>query len=150
MAVAGRTLGSSELGGCPQCGAPLAGTQGVPRIDKPFDPCSSCGTFVGRLGANEWELLRLGEKTGHIARHAFRAVSFGLVPATLHLLVTVVGGQDWLPTETLVWLVAGWVGFGAIEGARLGSRIQRSRRRMADPMYRARLVKYELGTATRR
>ena len=150
MAVEGRTLGTGELGGCPQCGAPLAATQGVPRIEKPFDQCASCGAFVACLGANEWELLRLGEKTGHIARHAFRAVAFGLVPAVVQLLVTVVGGEGWQATETLVWLAAGLVGAGAIEGARLGSRIQRSRRRMSDPMYLARLVKYELGTATRR
>jgi hypothetical protein len=105
---------------------------------------------VGRAGAHEWEFLSLGEKAGHVARHAFRALSFGLVPATARLLVIVLGGDDWQTTEPLVWLVAGWIGFGAIEGARLGSRIQRSQRRMADPMYRARLVKYEIGAATRR
>lgn len=149
MAVAGRTLGTGELGGCRQCGAPLAGAQGVPRIEKPFDQCASCAAFVACLGANEWELLRLGEKTGHVARHGFRAVAFGLVPAVVHLLVTVVGGEGWLRR---LWCGSrpGGPAPAAVEGARLGSRIQRSRRRTSDPMYMARLVKYELGTATRR
>ena len=150
MAASGRMLRTSETVVCPQCGAARALEQRIPRIDKPFEECASCGAYVGRPGANEWEFLSLGERAGHVARHAFRAVSFGLVPATVHLLVTAMGGDGWRAPETLAWLVRGLVGFGLVEGGRLSTRIQRSRRRMADPMYRARLVKFEIGAATRR
>ena len=148
--MADHDIGTSELGGCPRCRVPLPEPRGISRIDKPFDPCPGCGAFVARRGANEWDLLRLGERSGHIARHTLRTLMLGLAPALVHLVTTLVQGSPWHAVESLLWLAGGWVVAGCYEGSRLTSRIQRSRRRMADPMYRARLVKYEIEAAARR
>ena len=57
------------------------------------------------------------------------------------------GGDTLGGAEALLWLAGGLAAAGAWEGSRLSSAIARSRRRMADPMYRARLVEYELSTS---
>jgi hypothetical protein len=142
--------GTSELGGCPRCREPLAEPRGISRIDKPFEPCTSCGAFVARPGANEWDLLPLGLKTRHVAQSALLALSLGIVPALVHLAATLTQGAAWEAKQALLWLAGGCVVAGCYAGSRLGSRIQRSRRRMGDPMYRARLVKYEIEAASRR
>ena len=64
--MADRTLGTPAHA-CPRCGTALARPPKAPSIGKPFEYCA-CGAFVGRAGANEWDLLRPPAKLALLGR----------------------------------------------------------------------------------
>lgn len=144
--MADRTLDERTALACPRCGASVRRPPSAPSIGKPFHTCE-CGALVGRAGANEWDLLRPRAKLAFLGRRFGFAAAAGLVPIVVRLVAAQVGGTPASALEALVWLAAGEVAALAWEGSRLSSAIGRSRRRMSDPMYRARLVEYELSTS---
>ena len=103
-----------------------------------------------RQGANEWDLLKSRQKLGHLTRHAFVALTMGLVPPLVYFAAGLGSGRGWQLRYVLLLLAAGWVLAGAWQGSRLAAMIRRSRRRMGDPMYLAKLVEYEMATISRR
>lgn len=116
----------------------------APTIGKPFEQCGSCDGYVPRAPANEWDLSRAGTKLQHVTRRATWALAAGLVPLTVYSIATPLGGRRLESQTALLFLAGGWLLAGLWQAARLSSAIASSRRRMSDPMYRARLVEFEL------
>lgn len=137
-------------GACPRCGTPLPMATGLASIDRPIEPCTSCGNLVMRPGTNEWHLLKPGQRLGHVARHTLGALAAGPALALVHRLVALGQGRTWEFRDALLWLAIGWVLAGAWAGSRLAARVRRSRRRMGDPMYMAKLVEQELAAISKR
>jgi hypothetical protein len=148
--MASSTLGTDELSGCPHCGSPLHVASGRPSIHEPLGQCANCGGLVIRQGTNEWDLMKGGQRVAHLVRHAFLALTMGLALPLLYLAVEVGSGRSWQLRYALLSLGAGWILAGAWQGSRLAAKIQRSRRRMGDPMYLAKLVEYEMAATSRR
>ena len=148
--MANMILGIGGLQECPHCGAPLAVATAHPSIDKSLEQCAKCGGVVMRRRANEWELLSNSQKLGRIARHAFLALAMGLAPPLGYLAAGLGSGRGWQVRYALLLLAAGCVLAGAWQGSRLAAMIRRSRRRMEDPMYLAKLVEYEMAAISRR
>ena len=142
--MSGRTLGTGGPSGCPTCGTPLPLASSRPSIERPLQQCAGCGGFVIRPGATEWDFLKLGEKVGHVARHTFAALTGGLALPLAHAAIEFGAGRAWQPRDLLLWLAAGWALAGTWAGSRLVAKIRRSRRRMRDPMYLAKLVEHEI------
>ena len=145
--MARNTLGGARS--CPHCAAPLAARGIGPAIDRPFDRCAGCGAYVARSEANEWDLLRMRAKVGHVARHVRRALILGTPPVLVYAIFALVASGGWKPIELVLWLAAGWFLAGSWEGSRLATSIQRSRRRMGDPMYLAQLIEFQLAAVKR-
>lgn len=100
-----------------------------------------------RAPANEWDLSRPGTKLQHVTRHAAWAFAVGLVPLAVYSVATPLGGRELESRTALLLLGGGWILAGLWQAARLSSAIAHSRRRMSDPMYRARLVEFEIEAA---
>jgi hypothetical protein len=121
----------------------------APTIGKPFEQCGRCDGYAARAPANEWDLSRAGIKLRHITRHATWAFAVGLTPFVVYSIATPLGGRELESRTALLLLAGGWLLAVIWQVARLSSAIGHSRRRMSDPMYRARLVEFELaGTKT--
>ena len=148
--MSGRTLEAVAVRGCPKCGTPLRVGSVRPSIDEPLEQCAACGSVVVRQGVNEWDLLKPGQKAGHLARHAVGALIVGMALALVPLTAVLGTGRSWGPGDALLWLAGGWILAGIWESSRLAARIRRSRRRMGDPMYLAKLVEYEIAATSRR
>jgi len=133
---------------CPHCAAPLPSPPpSAPSIGKPFEQCGKCDGYVTRAPANEWDLSRAGTKLHHVTRHATRAFGAGLVPLAVYSVATPLDGRELESRTALLLLAGGWILAGIWQAARLSSAVAHSRRRMSDPMYRARLVEFELEAA---
>ena len=141
---------TDDPNGCPRCGSPLGASSGRSSIDGPLQPCPRCGGIVLRDGSNEWDLLGSGKKTAIVARRAFAALTIGLIGPLAYLGAAVSSGRDWQPRYALLSLAIGWVLAGSWQASSLLARIRRSRRRMGDPMYLAKLVESEMAAITRR
>ena len=129
---------------CPDCDT-LAGVSspGAPRVGKPFLTCPSCGTHVPRPRFDEWTLMSRSVRLGILARTAVRGLVLGLAPAVVLGLVGIAAGRTASSRATLAALgIAGAVVGLAVAMALLGNELGRSRRRMSDPLYRARLVEF--------
>jgi hypothetical protein len=142
--VAGRALATAAGGTCSGCGTPVRATRGRPAIDKPFVECRGCGAFVRRAGVNEWDLLPHAERLRHVGRAARVALLSGLGLGLAQLVFVLGQGRGWRLGEAAIACAVGTLVAGAWLGVRLAGAIRRSRRRLGDPMYRARLVEFEL------
>jgi hypothetical protein len=148
--MAGSTFAEGARDTCPDCGEPIRVAAGRRAIDKPFFECLGCGAFVPRPGANEWDLLPRGERARHVTRATAIALATGVAFGLAYVAFALGQGRGWQPAEALVFVGAGVAVGGFAVGSRLVAAIQRSRRRLGDPMYRARLIEFEMGTAATR
>ena len=132
---------------CPKCEAELADALKTrPAIGKPFDVCSTCGGDIVRIRFNEWDLMGSFVKARIVSGVVYRSLLLGIAPAALYSVNAVVRGAG-TDLQTLLALLIGglllscgwWV-------SRFSKEVRRSRRRMGDPMYRARLMKFEMAT----
>jgi hypothetical protein len=129
---------TSELR-CPECGVVLGRLPRRPAIGRVFEECPRCRTLVRRPTVQEWDLLQSREKLWWMIDRVVPPLVLGLVPA----------GACWATKREgdgralLLLAVAGLVVGSVAALARVRGAVRRSRRRMADPMYRARLI--ELG-----
>jgi len=130
---------------CPTCQAPLPGRP--PAVGPPFETCGACGSTVARPGSNEWDLLAPGARLSLVGGRLVRAALVGIAPALVLGALGLVSGSAALDRGDLGLLGGGGVLLAAVLVAvRTQGEIQRSRRRMVDPMYRAELVKHEIAT----
>jgi len=131
---------------CPTCqarGREERPPRGAPtRIGPPFEECPRCRALIPRPGALEWDLLG--------PRGRLRWTLARLLPWSLALGLPVLGygllGYRGEPGQarTLAGLGAcALVLFLALPVPALRRIVRRSRLRMSDPMYRARLVAFE-------
>jgi len=143
------TPGSTAERACTLCGDGHAGARrrSEPSIGRPFEPCWRCGGQIERAGANEWDLHGRGARWAIVARRARFALTAGLVPFAVYAALTLTSARPWRERHALLFLAAGWLVAGAWEAARLLAEIGASRRRMSDPMYRARLVQHGIAAS---
>lgn len=144
------TLAENARDTCPDCGEPIRVAPGRHAIDKPFFECLGCGAFVPRPGANEWDLLPRAERLRHVTRATGLALATGVVFGCAYLAFALGQGRGWQLAEAVVFVAAGAAVGGFAAGSRLLTAIQRSRRRLGDPMYRARLIEFEMETLATR
>lgn len=127
---------------CPSCSQVLGRFRARLAVGRPFEECPKCRTLVGRPSSKEWDLLGPGEKLYWLVDRSMPFLVFGLVPGLVYWALAFREGQGDL--RVLVALLSAGpllVALFPLPGAT--SEIRRSRRRMADPMYRARLVEFE-------
>jgi hypothetical protein len=110
-------------------------------VGSPFRECPRCRAPVSRPSTNEWTLLGPGEKAYWLADRFAKYLALGLLPALAYWAFAVRAGKG-QPRILLVLLAGGPIfglGFGLSSALH---DIRRSRARMADPMYRARLMEF--------
>lgn len=131
---------------CPKCRA-VVGRSRVTRtpIGKPFVVCSTCDTFVPCEPFNEWDFLDRGAKGRLLMIVGLQILVFGAIPALLYGVADVARRGDYDVRLLLIALAAGLVGVALVRGAAFSAQVARSRRRVADPMYRAKLVEFGRG-----
>lgn len=131
---------------CLACGHLAARSRARLAIGAPFERCSACGGFVVRPLHDEWGLMSPRARLAFLAPGAARALALGLAPALVWgLFVLARGGER----DPLALLLLAALGAGVALGVWLGrvaSAVRRSRRRLADPMLRARLVEFGLAS----
>jgi hypothetical protein len=111
-------------------------------VASPFRDCPRCGAPVRRPAASEWTLLGPGERAYWFVDRIAPFVVLGLLPALLYwALVVRSGGGD--PRLLAALLVLGPLVCAALPVAGARTAVRRSRARMSDPMYRARLLAFE-------
>jgi len=108
-------------------------------IGSPFQECPRCGAFVERNRCREWDLFDVAAKTGYFLGSLGAWLALGLLPGLIYLLVR---GRDFDPRWLALALVAGPLFAAAIPALGLAQRVRRSRARMSDPMYRAKLLEF--------
>ncbi len=127
---------------CPRCSQVLGRSRRA-RIDvgRPFEECPRCRVFVERPRCTEWDLLGAGEKAAFLADRLAPFLVLGLVPA---LAGYALGLRSGAPDLRLVLglFLGGLFVLGFFPVANVLHTVRRSRSRMSDPMYRARLVEY--------
>ena len=130
---------------CPGCEQVLGRTRHTrATVGRPFDECPRCHVFVSRAPYNEWALMSSADKAGILGLQGCVALSLGLAPAAIAGVVGLLARRE-LDTLTLL-IVAGIGLLVALTSwmARLTSTLRRSRRRMTDPMFQARLVQFAI------
>jgi len=135
---------------CKSCDAVAGTTRGrTPRVGEPFTTCRLCGGFVDRSPNDEWAMMGVGARLVILLGGAAFAGSAGLVPALAWASYRLVRGAAIDPLPLAVTAGAGLLVGVGLFGMRLSTVIRRSRRRMGDPMYRAKLVEFGIGSAAR-
>ena len=145
MSLAEQALGTH----CPHCGAEQPGARGArPPIGPPFSVCTGCSEFISRPLFNEWALLSLSTQLGQLALAGVRIFVFGTVPAVLYAGFMLSAGEAVDPGAATLVVALGVTAAGAWVGFRSVDEITRSRRRMTDPMYLARLAEFAKASTT--
>ncbi len=130
---------------CQACGTLVAESRRTrPAIGPPFKSCPGCGGIVPRPPYQEWVFLGAVERLTCVGLPAGIAIALGLLPALVYGAVGLALPRGRDPVWLLLVAVAGLVVALAIWSTRLTRDVRRSRRRMADPMYRAKLVEFEI------
>ncbi|MFT5051215.1 MAG: hypothetical protein ACI8QZ_002625 [Chlamydiales bacterium] len=130
---------------CDQCAArvvPDAQRRVTP--GKPFEECPGCDARVARGFYSEWDTMSAGVKARNVGHCLFWAVLIGLLTGSTYTLWTMVLGDGADRMQVAIAFALGFLVSGSWRAYWLAEAIQRSRRRMSDPMYTARLVKFEL------
>jgi len=130
---------------CQQCvarPAPVIGRRVTP--GKPFDECPSCGARVATGPFSEWDTMPASLKFNNIVNGLRWALLIGLLSGSVYTLWAMIIGDGASRLSVAIAFSLGFVVSGSWRGVWLVEAIQRSRRRMSDPMYTARLVKFEL------
>ncbi len=132
---------------CAGCGT-LAGTARHRRasVGIPFCVCGSCGAYIAREPYDEWALMGVGKRLELLGSGIGFSGALGLVPALGYACVRMLGRE---PVELEVLAVVAGSGFVLAVGAwctRFAGLVRRSRRRMSDPMYQAKLVEFGMAS----
>jgi hypothetical protein len=127
---------------CPSCETVLGRTARVHvSVGRPFEECPRCRALAARPATNEWDLLGPGEKAYWLADRVAPFFVLGLVPALGYWMFAFREGSGELPMLVAL-LCAGPILAGMLPLSTALQSIRRSRGRMADPMYRARLIEF--------
>ena len=127
---------------CPSCSGLVARVRRARlTIGRPFEECPKCRTLVNRPATHEWDLLGAGRKAYWVADRLARYLAYGLVPALAYWAVFFRDGAG--DKRILLGLLGAGVVLVVLFplSASLNA-IRRSRSRMSDPMYRARLIEF--------
>jgi hypothetical protein len=127
---------------CPHCAEVLGLCRRLRvTVGRPFEECPKCRAFVGRPSTNEWDLLGPGGKILWFAELLAPFLALGLVPALAYWALAFRDGSG--DQRILVALLcASPAVILMLPLAHALRAIRRSRARMADPMYRARLIEF--------
>ena len=132
---------------CPLCrpdAARSASNVRARRIGRPFGSCGTCGRLAPSPGLFEWDGGAPGDKLAVTLRFAGLGLIVGGMLGAAALLAAQLSGRE----VAGLWFAAVLVGFPLIGTAfglgALGKRVAASRQRMGDPMYRAKLMEFEL------
>lgn len=127
---------------CPDCAEVLALCSRLrSTVGRPFEECPKCRAFVGRPSTNEWDLLKSGGRALWIAELVAPFLALGLVPALAYWALAFRDGKGNL-SILVALLFAGPAVVLVMPLSHALRAIRRSRARMADPMYRARLIEF--------
>ncbi|HEX6885998.1 MAG TPA: hypothetical protein VF530_21670 [Planctomycetota bacterium] len=127
---------------CPGCAHVLSVPRARTAVGRPFEDCPRCRAPVERPGASEWDLLGSGRRWLWVLDRIAPFLVLGLLPGVAYAWFVQRPGQG--EPYVLGALLAGGPLLAATWPVwRVRVAIRRSRARMADPMYRARLI--ELG-----
>ncbi len=131
---------------CPQCQT-VVGRSRVTRtpIGKPFVVCWTCEAFVPCGPFNEWGFLDPPTKLRYLATVGLQAFVFGVIPGLLYGVGDVVLRGDYDMRIFLIVLGAGLLVIAGLRFLEFSWHVRRSQRRVADPMYRAKLVEFGIG-----
>jgi len=128
---------------CPECHAVVGRSRRTRTpIGKPFVVCSTCDTFVPCAPFNEWDFLDGNTKARLLMTVGLQVLVFGVIPGLVYGVGEVLLRGDYDLRILLVVLAVGLLGVGLVRGAAFSAQVGRSRRRVADPMYRAKLVEF--------
>ena len=128
---------------CPSCGAPAGRVRRARvAIGSPVERCAGCGGFVSRSPCQEWDLLGPAARASFLGEKAARTLAFGALPGIAYLLVATVRNQPLDHWKLLAFFAGGILVAGFVTVSGISQAVRRSKRRMNDPMYRARLVEY--------
>lgn len=127
---------------CPSCEQVLGRVRPRLAVGRPFEECPKCRTLVERPASKEWDLLGPGEKLYWLVDRSLPFLAIGLVPGLAYWALAFREGSGDLRVLVAL-LAAGPLLVALFPLPSATSAIRRSRRRMADPMYRARLVEFE-------
>src|SRR5262245_305365 len=142
------TPGTAAERNCPLCGDGSAGSAARrPTIGPPFSQCWRCGGQVEKSGVHEWDMHTRAASWAIAARRGRFALAAGIMPALVYAGLTLTGPRSFDARTALLFLGAGWLAAGVFEAARLSMEIGASRRRMSDPMYRAKLVQHGIAAS---
>ena len=115
---------------------------GPVRIGRPFLECVDCGTLTPCPAFDEWSLMSARDRLRLVGSGAAYAIALGLLPALLYALVGIVRGSAAPPLHLVLAAALGVALATGIWAARLADVVRRSRRRMTDPMYLAKLAEF--------
>ncbi len=113
-------------------------------LGPPFLECPSCKGFVNHEPFEEWSSMGARKRFTWVGTSLAVAVSLGILPLLACGLADIISRERTSPRTLLFIGGTGLFVALAITYANLHQRIRRSRRRMSDPMYRAKLVKYQM------
>ena len=136
---------ANVAGSCASCGAAFGAPPRKGSVGEPLRQCPSCGRVVLRDGVNEWDLLPVSRRAGLVAHHALIAFAVGRCGPVVGWVVARELGRPWGGWDAMLAVAVGLaLGRAVRQGFRLSGTIRRSRSRMADPMYVARLIEHQL------
>jgi len=126
---------------CPDCQSVLARVRRVRlAVGRPFEECPRCRTLVARPATNEWDLLEGHRKATWLLDRTVPLVLLALAPAGAYWWTSMRPGSG--DVRVLAALVALGLALTLLGLGPTRSAIRRSRARMSDPMYRARLLEF--------
>lgn len=132
---------------CTTCRAKRQERPGNPTsIGRPFDECMTCGRLVSRSRFTEWGLMKSSTKLRCLGAAAIGWLGMGVLATLVLALGVVIFGRPLDVKNVLTVAVVVLVLAGALQGSRFSKELNRSRARMSDPMYRAKLIEFELAT----
>lgn len=116
-------------------------------MGPPYLQCPSCGGYVARPPFDEWAMMGPATRAGLLLNGGALFVALGLVPAVAYGLLVIASGGS---SDLLALLVVAGAGLALSLGGwalRTSAVVRSSNRRMADPMYRARLIEFARASA---
>ena len=128
---------------CPGCQALLGSSKRRPvHIGVPFLECTRCGSFVQRQAHHEWDMLPPATKLRYVGKTGFVWFLAGAIPGLLYGITAMVFFGGFHPLALLISVTVGAVLALALWLGLVSKEVHRSRRRMGDPMYQAKLVEF--------
>ena len=128
---------------CPTCAADERRTRPKrPSIGQPFAECPRCGRFQSRAPNDEWAMMSPGTRVSLVVNGGLPFLALGLLPAIGYGIYAIVTRRASETDLLLAVAVLGLLVSTLTFAFRLSRAVAASRRRMSDPMYQARLVKF--------
>ena len=131
---------------CPACGTTCEHRRRVlVPVGRPFVECPGCRGFVDRPPYREWSGMPAPARLRLLLGGCFVATALAAALTLVFSLLRTERTVESILATGLVLLAVALSSWGLV----LSSAIQRSNRRMSDPMYRARLAEFEMGRVSR-